>query len=41
MRAVIQRVSRASVGVEGEIIGEIGAGMLILLGVEAGDTDAD
>ncbi|MBQ9759352.1 MAG: D-tyrosyl-tRNA(Tyr) deacylase [Opitutales bacterium] len=41
MRAVIQRVSRASVGVEGEIVGEIGAGMLILLGVEAGDTDAD
>lgn len=41
MRAVIQRVSRASVGVEGEIISEIGAGMLILLGVEAGDTDAD
>ncbi len=41
MRAVIQRVSRASVDVEGEVIGEIGAGMLVLLGVEAGDTDAD
>ncbi|MBP3302106.1 MAG: D-tyrosyl-tRNA(Tyr) deacylase [Opitutales bacterium] len=41
MRAVIQRVSRAAVGVQGEIVGEIGAGMLILLGVEAGDTDAD
>lgn len=41
MRAVIQRVSRASVGVDGEVVGEIGAGMLILLGVEAGDTDSD
>ena len=41
MRAVIQRASRAAVGVQGEIVGEIGAGMLILLGVEAGDTDAD
>lgn len=41
MRAVIQRVSRASVGVGGEVVGEIGAGMLILLGVEAGDTDSD
>lgn len=31
MRAVIQRVSRASVSVEGQIVGEIGSGMLVLL----------
>ena len=37
MRAVVQRVSRASVRVEGEVHGEIGAGLLVLLGVEAGD----
>lgn len=38
MRAVIQRVSRASVTVEGEIVGEIGRGMLVLLGVTHSDT---
>ena len=37
MRVVLQRVSRASVRVEGEVRGAIGAGVLILLGVEAGD----
>jgi D-tyrosyl-tRNA(Tyr) deacylase len=37
VRAVVQRVSRAGVRVEGEIRGEIGAGLLVLLGVEAGD----
>jgi D-aminoacyl-tRNA deacylase len=37
MRAVVQRVSRAAVRVEGEVRGEIGAGLLVLLGVEAGD----
>lgn len=41
MRAVLQRVSRASVEVEGSIVGQIGAGWLILLGVERGDGDAD
>ena len=38
MRAVVQRVRRASVSVEGEVISEIGPGMLILLGVAAGDS---
>ena len=41
MRAVIQRVSRASVRADGRIVGEIGAGLLVLLGVAAGDADAD
>ena len=41
MRAVIQRVSRASVTVSGEVVGEIGAGLLVLLGVEQGDTQDD
>ncbi len=41
MRAVIQRVSRASVTVDGEVVGEIGAGLLVLLGVEQGDTQDD
>lgn len=41
MRAVIQRVSSASVQVEGAIVGEIGAGLLILLGVGQGDAAAE
>jgi D-tyrosyl-tRNA(Tyr) deacylase len=41
MRAVLQRVTRASVEVEGEIVGRIGRGWLVLLGVARGDTDAD
>ena len=41
MRAIIQRVSRASVDVAGERVGEIERGFLVLLGVMAGDTDAD
>ena len=43
MRAVIQRVSRAKVTVNGETTGEIGNGLLVLLGVatEDSDTDAD
>ncbi|GAB5437798.1 D-aminoacyl-tRNA deacylase [Falsiruegeria mediterranea] len=40
MRALIQRVSRASVTVEGEVIGEIGQGLLILICAMQGDTQA-
>lgn len=40
MRAVVQRVSRARVTVEGKISGEIGAGLMILLGVGKEDTSA-
>jgi len=41
MRAVIQRVTESSVTVDGEITGEIKTGLLVLLGVEKGDSDAD
>ena len=41
MRAVIQRVSRAQVSVGEEIVGKIGAGLLVLLGVAKTDTAAD
>jgi D-tyrosyl-tRNA(Tyr) deacylase len=41
MRAVIQRVSEARVTVDSAIVGEIGAGLLVLLGVAPADTDAD
>ena len=41
MRAVVQRVSNASVTIEGEIISKIGLGLLILLGVENEDAKAD
>lgn len=41
MRAVVQRVARAKVTVAGEVTGEIDAGLLVLLGAGAGDTDAD
>jgi D-tyrosyl-tRNA(Tyr) deacylase len=37
MRAVLQRVSRAGVRVDGAVVGEIGAGLLVLLGVADGD----
>ena len=41
MRACIQRVRHAKVSVSGAVVGEIGAGMLVLLGVERGDTRED
>ncbi len=41
MRAVLQRVTRASVEVDGAIVGRIGVGWLVLVGVARGDLDAD
>ncbi|MEM7010332.1 MAG: D-aminoacyl-tRNA deacylase [Verrucomicrobiota bacterium] len=41
MRAVIQRVSEASVKIDGKIRGEIGWGVLVLLGIEEADTRED
>lgn len=41
MRAVVQRVSEASVTVNGEIIGEIGQGLVVLLGIGQQDTGKD
>lgn len=41
MRACVQRVTSASVTVEGQVIGEIGRGLLVLLGVATEDTEAD
>lgn len=40
MRAVVQRVSRCKVTVDGQIVGEIGPGLLVLLGIGKGDTEA-
>jgi len=41
MRAVVQRVTRASVTVDGEIVGEIGNGLVVLLGIARDDTEKD
>ncbi|MEO7672929.1 MAG: D-aminoacyl-tRNA deacylase [Pyrinomonadaceae bacterium] len=41
MRAVLQRVSNAKVSVAGEIVGEIGTGLLVLLGVSTKDSETD
>jgi D-aminoacyl-tRNA deacylase len=41
MRAVVQRVSRARVSVNSDVAGEIGCGLLVLLGVSKDDTEAD
>ncbi len=41
MRAVVQRVSSASVSVEGEVVSSIGRGLVVLLGVRSGDGEAE
>lgn len=41
MRAVLQRVARASVRVEDEVVGQIGGGLLVLLGIAQDDTERD
>ena len=41
MRAVVQRVTRASVAIDGEVVGEIGNGLVVLLGIARDDTRED
>ena len=41
MRAVIQRVNKASVSVDGRVVGSIGHGLVILVGIRVGDTEAE
>ncbi|MGD0513936.1 MAG: D-aminoacyl-tRNA deacylase [Terriglobales bacterium] len=41
MRAIVQRVSRAQVAVDGEIVGEVGCGLLVFLGVTHADAEED
>lgn len=41
MKAVLQRVNEANVRVDGEVVGAIGPGILLLLGVEKGDSETD
>ena len=41
MRCVVQKVSRASVTVAGDLVGKIGVGFMVLAGAEDGDTEAD
>src|SRR5207245_6908647 len=41
MRAVVQRVAEAAVRVEGQVVGQVGPGLVVLLGVGQGDADAD
>ena len=41
MQAVIQRVSKASVSIDGKVVGKIGQGLVILLGVRGGDSEDD
>ena len=41
MKAVVQRCSRAEVRIDGRVAGEVGRGLVVLLGVSQGDTDAD
>jgi D-aminoacyl-tRNA deacylase len=41
LRALVQRVTRASVTVDGEVVGEIGLGAMVLVGIARGDSEAD
>ena len=41
MRAVIQRVKESSVAIEGQVVGQSAQGLMVLIGVEVGDTDKD
>ncbi len=41
LKALLQRVSQASVSVDGEVVGRIGRGLVVLVGVERGDGDED
>ena len=41
MKALLQRVSRASVSVAGEVVGKIGQGLVVFVGVATGDTERD
>ncbi len=41
MRALLQRVTYGSVSIDGEVVGEIGPGVVILLGIRQGDTEED
>jgi D-aminoacyl-tRNA deacylase len=41
MKSLLQRVSRASVTVDGNVVGEIGMGILVLLGMDKGDNEGD
>ncbi len=41
MKALLQRVSKASVSVAGEVVGQIGQGLVVFLGISGGDTERD
>ena len=41
MKALLQRVSQASVSVAGKVVGEIGSGLVVFLGISRGDTELD
>ena len=41
MRAVVQRVTQASVAIDGEVVGSVGTGVMVLLGVSGSDGDAE